>query len=377
MVTIRIAHAEPRPGDLGNGRFMIRGFLVVLADDAGRRALPLWLRGEPGADSLWELLDRPPGDAAAAGPEDLTARLLRAAGARVTGVDIDASVPDAAGGRPSNGADATATPAGSSAGFLDPEAVTTRIELTGLSAVRYAPSRLGLALALAAAAGAPVRVADDLMNRLAVPVEGDDLLAPFLDLEPPRDPRLEAKMRRTGRPPRLVLRIAARRPRFEPRNMAFAGGLERWDLDRGLPGDPDQSSDLTEYKVSAGDQTAILSSAVPQPQESAILAQTIYADDYRDTMVTFSADVRADPGTQQAGLRAEILRSGWVVNPDAAQDRGVCVPGGRDWARYDVTVPVPGDADLIRFGVSLAGPGAIEFRNPALGAPETPATSER
>ena len=48
MTTVRIAHAEPRPGKLENGGFQTRGHLVVLADDAGHRAVPVWLRGEPG-----------------------------------------------------------------------------------------------------------------------------------------------------------------------------------------------------------------------------------------------------------------------------------------------------------------------------------------
>jgi hypothetical protein len=89
MTTVRIAHAEPRPGNLGDGRTVVHGFLVVLADDAGHRALPLWLssgtpaavaspggrstghpgaggakqagdkvHGQPGLDSLSELLVR-------------------------------------------------------------------------------------------------------------------------------------------------------------------------------------------------------------------------------------------------------------------------------------------------------------------------------
>ena len=36
MTTVRIAHAEPRPGQLGDGRFAVKEVLVVLADDAGR-----------------------------------------------------------------------------------------------------------------------------------------------------------------------------------------------------------------------------------------------------------------------------------------------------------------------------------------------------
>jgi hypothetical protein len=55
MTTVRIAHAEPRPGRLGNGEFQTRGYLVVLADDAGRRAVPIWLRGEPGEADLSQL----------------------------------------------------------------------------------------------------------------------------------------------------------------------------------------------------------------------------------------------------------------------------------------------------------------------------------
>ena len=57
MTTVRIAHAEPRPGNLGNGSFDTRGHLVVLADDAGHRAVPIWLRGEPGESDLAHLVE--------------------------------------------------------------------------------------------------------------------------------------------------------------------------------------------------------------------------------------------------------------------------------------------------------------------------------
>jgi hypothetical protein len=93
MTTVRIAHAEPRPGKRENGEFQTRGHLVVLADDAGHRAVPVWLRGEPGEDDLAQLVElaaRPAEDLITAdAPEELTARLLRAAGASVTRVDID------------------------------------------------------------------------------------------------------------------------------------------------------------------------------------------------------------------------------------------------------------------------------------------------
>ena len=63
--------------------------LIVLADDTGHRAVPLWL---PGLDFklLWWLLDRPARDAVMPGVlEETAARLLHAAGVAVTAVDIE------------------------------------------------------------------------------------------------------------------------------------------------------------------------------------------------------------------------------------------------------------------------------------------------
>jgi hypothetical protein len=67
----------------------------------------------------------------------------------------------------------------------------------------------GYGLKLAVAAGVPVRVADAVMDRLAVPVHGQDVHAPFL---------LPAADRTWSHP--------GRRRRFEPRNMAFTDGLD-------------------------------------------------------------------------------------------------------------------------------------------------------
>jgi hypothetical protein len=71
MITVRIAHAEPWPGRLGTGgqsadlrmlsgrrgEFAVRSSLVVLADDAGGRALPVWLAEDPDRVSLPVLAD--------------------------------------------------------------------------------------------------------------------------------------------------------------------------------------------------------------------------------------------------------------------------------------------------------------------------------
>ena len=58
MSEVRIVHAEPWPGRLPEAGFAISEFLVLLADDAGRRALPVWLNGIDG-DPLWRILDQP------------------------------------------------------------------------------------------------------------------------------------------------------------------------------------------------------------------------------------------------------------------------------------------------------------------------------
>ncbi len=133
MTTLRIAHAEPRPGRLANGGFHIRGYLVVLADDAGHRAVPIWMRD---AGDLANLLERPADQIVTdAVPQEFTTRLLGAARARVTGVDIDVTQAGAA--------------------ELAPEVTVARIGLAGPAGTRQVTADLGLGLALAAAAGAP------------------------------------------------------------------------------------------------------------------------------------------------------------------------------------------------------------------------------
>lgn len=158
MTTVRIAHIEPWPGRNKSGHgFRISSFLVVLADEAGERALPLWLIG-PEGHGLFH------GDGERHHPvpaEALTAELLRAAGVTVTGVDIDEL-------------DAAFT-AGPRRGPRSPRPqASVRIGFTPAGAEpREMTARIGYALALAHAAGAPIRVPGELMDRLAVPAQGD------------------------------------------------------------------------------------------------------------------------------------------------------------------------------------------------------------
>lgn len=298
MIAVRIAHAEPWPGRLRDGGFAISDFLVVLADDAGGRALPLWLTGADGK-SLWRLLGQLAADMGMAGvAEELAARMLRSAGAAVTGVVIDELVTEATTPPPRRGPELSSAPPLSAA----------RIEFSGPGGAGNVMARLGYGLALAAAAGAPVRVAGAVMDRLAVLVQDGDLLGPFLDQVPAPAPL------RAG--PRM---------RFEPRNLSFGDGLDRWEFGGSFRREAGQSH-RQEYSCTAGSGCAVLSSAVAEPHGSAGLHQAIAADDYRDATVTF---------------------------------RG-------DWARYEVTAQVPADGGIIRFGIFLAGRGRVGLRNAEL-----------
>jgi hypothetical protein len=334
MTTVRIAHVEPRPGRLPGGGFQTRGYLVVLADDARRRAVPVWL-AEPAAGDLARLVElaaRPAEEAASSGaPQELAARLLRAAGASVTGVDIDVTGPDAA--------------------ELRPETAVTRIGLDSAEGARQVTAGLGLGLAMAAAAGAPVRLADAALDRLAAPVPGADLSLEFLDRVPPAAHVVPGR----GLPgDRLTAPLPGKRPRFEPRNLTFADGLDRWDFDGG--------ADCDDYSATADGPSAVLSSVVPSPAGPAVLVQAIFADDYRGREVVFSGEIAAAPLTQPAGPRLEILKHWRRVR----EDHGVTVAGRCDWTRYEVRTLVPEDADLIRFGITLTGAGRIALRHPEL-----------
>ena len=185
MTTLRIAHVEPWPGKRRGGRgFRISSFLVVLADDSGGRALPVWLNGPEGHGLFRGQEDHPHPEPA----EAITAGLLRAAGVTVTGVDIDELDSTLTTGprRGHDTAQATARIGFTAAGTAEPGQLTVRI---------------GYALAMAAATGAPVRVADQLMDQLAVPAQ-DDLVAQFTRDVPV--PRRRRGLSRLFRRPQLV-----------------------------------------------------------------------------------------------------------------------------------------------------------------------------
>jgi len=194
------------------------------------------------------------------------------------------------------------------------------------------------------------------MDRLAVPVQGEDVLAPFLPppaAPPPRHPGLR------------------RRP--EPRNMTFADGLDYWDLAGDFPADGQPH--WQDYSCTTAGRSAVLASAVPEPPGFAVLVQEIDAEDYHGRTVTFRGQLRATGVAGRAGLH---LAAGAAYEPPGAhlRDRGASSltgPGSSGWTWHEVTMPV-GDVGVIRFGISLTGRGRIELRNPELSAarPGTP-----
>ena len=340
MTTVRIAHAEPRPGNLGNGSFITHGHLVVLADDAGHRAVPIWMRGEPGVSDLAHLIELSGGPAdqivMAGAPEEVTVRLLRAAGASVTGVDIDVTAADT--------------------DELTPQASVAQIGLGGPAGTRQVTATLGLGLAMAAAAGAPVRVSDAVMGSLAVPLPGDDQAVPL----PEPAPAL------------AVLRLG-NRPRYKPRNLAFADGLDRWQLGGSFT-EHASHSHWRDYASAAEGGIAALSSAVPQPAGFAFLGQEMYADDYRGAVLTFRGEFRTEDIAGSAGLflrihmdprdlRGPLTEHAASADPD---NNLVAITGHRDWTSHEVTARVPDDANIVMFGIFLAGPGRIELRHAEL-----------
>src|SRR5580700_6443996 len=157
VITVRIAHAEPgpgRPADTGPridprvpAVARLLGFGVVLADDAGHRALRAWLARDPDGTPLPVLLDRPGDDiwTTQGIPEELAVRLTSAAGGSVTGVEIR---PDRA-----------------DIEEVTDQTCTARIELRGPSGPRHVTARLDLGLTLAVVSEAPVLVPDAVMNR--------------------------------------------------------------------------------------------------------------------------------------------------------------------------------------------------------------------
>lgn len=328
MTAVRIAHADPWPGRTPDGRMDVRHVLVILADDAGHRALPVRL---PGPEHLWRLLSRfgdpHEEDRLGAHDEEMTGRLLRGAGVTLAGVTVT---------------------------DLGPGVTVTQIGIAGADQVRPVTATLADGLTLAVITGAPLAVDNPVMDRLARPIAGPDLLSQFRSQETP---------------PRSLSRG------LEPRNMAFTDGLDYWQLG----GTFLRQGTGFDYSATAEDGRAILAAAVPEPSGHAFLSQEIEPDDYRGRTVTFRGELRTAQADGRAGLALRAPSPGQPAPPQATSpgpwedpaNHVAFATGTGAWTQYEVTAQIPADASLIRFGIFLNGGGQVELRHPEL-APHPP-----
>ena len=338
MTTVRIASVEHHRHRVHQMRSP--SHLVVLIDDAGGRKLPIWILRADG-DRLERLMyaERPRARTA----DDLIGRMLRAIGAAVTGVDIDE---------------------------LGPEVTAARIALNGPAGPQQVTARLADGFAVAIATGVPVRVADAVMDRLAVPAGS----APIPD--PGQSPGVSAEPGSAGRAGAAgVPRRSPRRPRprYQPRNMTFGEGLDGW-LFGGSFTEHVSQSHWQDYACTVAQGTAVVRSAVPQPAGFAILGQEVFADDFRGSTVVFRGEFRVQsdsPG--RAGLFLRVNEGHSITGPMtersvfADPDNNITpIPDAGGWTRHEITAQVPGDSDAIVLGVFLAAGGQIELRNPEL-----------
>jgi hypothetical protein len=162
------------------------------------------------------------------------------------------------------------------------------------------------------------------------------------------------------------------RPRYEPRNLTFAAGLDHWVLGGSFTENALRSH-WDDYQAAAGHGTAALSAAVPQPEGFAWLAQEIFADDYRGAAVTFRGQCRTPQGAGRAGLFLRVMKPRDLRGPFTAQaaladpaNHIVTLEGPGDWTTHEITAAIPDDANTVAFGVFLAGPGRIELRTSEL-----------
>jgi len=322
MTTVRIASVEHHRRRIHQTQSP--SHLVVLIDDAGGRELPIWLlRGD--GDRLERLMHAERGEAPAPlarTADDLTSRMLRAIGAAATGVDIDE---------------------------LGPEVTAARIALNGPAGPQQVTARLADGLAVAITTGAPVRVADAVMDRLAAPA------GPVGGAVAP------------GRPPRRP------RPRYQPRNMTFSQGLEGW-LFGGSFTEHASQSHWQDYACAVEHGTAVVRSAVPEPAGFAFLGQEVFADDFRGSTVVFRGEFRVQADTPgRAGLFLRVNEGHSITGPlteravfDDPDNNITPIPDASDWTRHEVAAQVPGDTDAVVLGIFLASGGRIELRNPEL-----------
>ena len=300
---------------------------MILADDAGHRALPVRLRRHD--VKLWRLLSRPDDHHEEQNDdhrEEMTGRLLQAAGVTLAGVTVT---------------------------DLGPGVTATRIDIAGPGGTRPVTASLADGLTLAVITGAPLAAEDPVMDGSPGP-------SPAPSAQPVPQP-------------------AAVPPAFAPAVRAPQHGVRRrtgpMAARRHLPAPGHRIGLFRRHRGRAGDPGRGRARAAG----FAFLAQDIEPDDYRGRTVTFRGELRTAQTDGRAGLVLRVTSPGRstpsrAASPDPREDPAnhiASVTGTGAWTQYEVTAQIPADASLITFGVFLHGGGQVELRHPEL-APHPP-----
>jgi hypothetical protein len=117
-----------------------------------------------------------------------------------------------------------------------------------------------------------------------------------------------------------------------------------------LPDWPEHASDShwQDYSSAAEDGVAALIDRA-QPAGFAFLGQEVYADDYRDTLVTYRGEFRTEDVAGRAGLFLRVSRDprgvrGPLTERAASDDPDnniVAGPGDPTWTSHEVTARIP------------------------------------
>ncbi len=178
---------------------------------------------------------------------------------------------------------------------------------------------------MAVVQGAPIRVGDALMDRLAEAVRDGDLEGPFL--------------RRVPTPTAASGAHAGESPGSEPRNLAFADGLDGWDLNGSFFRDSTGSHWNDYFAQAARGRGAVLAAAVPGPYGFAALEQAIFAAHYRGQAVSFRGVVRTDGVRDRAALYLRTVVDGPVGGRARAPSGNTLVltrvGSSQDWTRHE------------------------------------------
>ncbi len=120
-------------------------------------------------------------------------------------------------------------------------------------------------------------------------------------------------------------------------------------------------------------KSGYLKAQVPQPLGFADLRQAILAENYQNTRIRLSADIKTDGVEQQAGLYLRVIDPAMTKPPE--ERRQATFQGTHDWTRSEIQVEVPPESMHILFGISLTGKGQIWVTNVQLES--IPSTSEQ